>query len=369
MSNPTTGIHQAVFGEVTEDDVTEWLDRHVRRRLATGAVEVLFRSGRLAAVCGLRLAGGERVVAKVHRSGANVDRLAAAVACQGILADAGYPCPRPLDGPVAVRPVAANPVATGSVTAGPVTAGPIAGSVAARPVAAGPLVVVLESWLDAGEVGDAHQPAVRQAMASALAEQVDLLRGVPAAASPLADPPAWIRYEGGPWPVPHDPIFDFTHTPPGHAWLDHLARDAADVLGPRGEPEVIVHGDWYCGNLRFVGTELSAAWDWDSLTAHHEPVLAGVAAGSHTDGSAAGAAAPAPYEVAAFLATYDECRGAPFTNPERAAAAAAAVWVMAYNARCQLAMTPPGQQPGEGSFLWRLARERDGYLRLLRDPG
>ena len=274
-------------------------------------------------------------MAKVHRSGADVGRLAAAVACQGILADAGYPCPRPLDSPVAT----------------------------------GPRVVVLESWLDKGEVGDAHQPAVRQVMASALAEQVDLLRGVPAAASPLAEPPAWIRYEGGPWPVPHDPIFDFTVTPPGYAWLDDLARDAADVLGPRGEPEVIAHGDWYCGNLRFVGTELGAAWDWDSLTAHHEPVLAGVAAGAHTDGSAAGAAAPAPEEVAAFLAAYGECRVAPFTKSELATAAAAAVWVMAYSARCQLAMAPLGHGPGEGSVLWRLARERDGYLRLLRDPG
>ena len=335
MANPTTGIHRAVFGAVSEDDVADWLDRHVRRRLATGVREVAFRAGRLAAVYGLRLGGGERIVAKVHRGDLDAGRLAAAVSCQRILAAAGYPCPEPLDGPITV----------------------------------GPRVVVLESWLDTGEVGDAHQPAVRQTMAGALFQQVALLRAVPAASSPLAVPPAWVAYEGGPWPMAHDPIFDFAVTPPGYEWLDHLARDAAVVLGPRGDPEVIAHGDWYCGNLRFVDAELSAAWDWDSLIAHHEPVLAGVAAGAHTDGGASGAAAPAPDEVMAFLAAYAECRGAPFTGPQRAAAAAAAVWVMAYNARCQLALEPLGVISGEGSFLWRLTRERDGYLRLLRDPG
>jgi Phosphotransferase enzyme family len=327
---PVSGIHRAVFGDVTEDDVTAWLDRHLRRRLAAGVQQVLVRTGRLAAVYGLRLTDGTEVVAKVHGGDAGIGRLAAAVACQRILADAGYPCPKPLDGPVTT----------------------------------GPRVVVLESWLDAGEVGDAHQPVIRRSMAQALAQQMKLLRGAPAAASPLANPPAWVDYQAGPWPVPHSPIFDFTVTPPGFEWLDHLARDAADTIGPRREPEVIAHSDWYCGNLRFVGAQLTAAYDWDSLTAHHEPVLAGVAAGAHTDGSSNGAAAPTPQEVAAFLADYDDQRGRPFTGPEQATAAGAATWVMAYNARCQLHNQLLGHPPGEGSFLQLLSRHRDGYLQL-----
>jgi len=203
------------------------------------------------------------------------------------------------------------------------------------PVATESRVVVVESWLDRGEVGDAHQPAIRRAMAQALAQQIQVLRPVPAATSPLANPPAWVDYQAGPWPVPHSPIFDFTLTPPGFEWLDHLAQDAADALGPRGDPGVIAHSDWYCGNLRFVGAELTAAYDWDSLTAHHEPVLAGVAAGAHTDGSTNGPAAPTPHEVAAFLTDYDDERNQPFTGAEQTATAAA-TWVMAYNARCQL---------------------------------
>jgi Phosphotransferase enzyme family len=177
---PVSGIHQAVFGDVTEDGVTAWLDRHLRQRLAAGVQQVLVRTGRLAAVYGLRLTDGTEVVAKVHRGDAGIGRLAAAVACQRILADAGFPCPKPLDGPVAT----------------------------------GPRVVVLESWLDAGEVGDAHQPAIRRSMAQALAQQMKLLRGAPAAASPLANPPAWVDYQAGPWPVPHSPIFDFTSPHP-----------------------------------------------------------------------------------------------------------------------------------------------------------
>lgn len=187
---------------------------------------------------------------------------------------------------------------------------------------------------------------------------------VPAATSPLAHPPAWVNYEAGPWPEPHDPIFDFTVTPPGVQWLDQLAQRAADGLGPRGEPEIIAHGDWYCGNLRFVGTEVSVAYDWDSLTAHSEPVLAGVAAGAHTDGSATGAAAPTPQEVAAFLADYEDQRDRPFTGTEQESAAAAATWVMAYNARCQLHNQTLSNASGEGSSLQLLCRYRDAYLRL-----
>src|SRR5215217_8416810 len=138
-----SGIHQAVFGDVTEDDVTAWLDRHLRQRRAVGVQQVLVRTGRLAAVYGLRLTDATEVAAKVHRGGsADIGRLAAAMFYQRILADAGYRCPVPMDGPVATES----------------------------------RVVVVESWLDRGEVGDAHQPAIRRAMAQALAQQIQVLR-------------------------------------------------------------------------------------------------------------------------------------------------------------------------------------------------
>ena len=55
-------------------------------------------------------------------------------------------------------------------------------------------------------------------------------------------------------------------------------------------------------------------------------MLAGVATGAHTEGSAPGAGAPTPEEVVTLLATYDDCRASPFTGPEQAAAAGTATW-------------------------------------------
>jgi hypothetical protein len=72
--------------------------------------------------------------------------------------------------------------------------------------------------------------------------------------------------------------------------------------------------------------------------------------------------------VTAFVDAYDESRAVPFTGAEWAAASAAARWVMTHNARCQLAMLAHGGTPADGSYLWRLSRERDGYLQLLHNP-
>lgn len=57
------------------------------------------RSGRIAAVYGAAVSDGRQVVVKVHRRVADLAYLRAAAACQRRLAEAGYPCPEPLDGP------------------------------------------------------------------------------------------------------------------------------------------------------------------------------------------------------------------------------------------------------------------------------
>jgi len=327
---PVGGIERAIFGAVTEDDIDAWLARHVRRRLSQDVQAVVFRSGRLAAVYGLRLDDGTEIVAKVHRRPADVGRLGAATACQQILAEHGYPCPRPLDGPAS-------------------TDG---------------LVAVLESRLERGQPGDAHQPAIRRALAHSLAEQVEILRAARSELAALEDPPAWADYEGGPWPVPHDPIFDFRATPADFAWLDRLAQDATDALGPRPAADAIGHGDWVCQNVRFLAGQVSAAYDWDSLLAHSEPILAGLAAGHHTQGSVRDPAAPTPDEVAAFLAEYEVARRRPFNGAHQAAAAAAATWVLAYNARCTLNVQAWRVPTPAGSALEMLARFGPAYLAL-----
>lgn len=64
-----------------------------------------------------------------------------------------------------------------------------------------------------------------------------------------------------PWPTPHDPVFDFTTTPPEYAWLDSLAREGAGELEPPGRNAVVGHSEWVCHNVRYAGAEVVAAYD------------------------------------------------------------------------------------------------------------
>ncbi|WP_432524277.1 phosphotransferase [Kineococcus sp. SYSU DK006] len=334
--SPVSGIEQAVFGPLfisDTDGVDGWLDQSLHRHLGAGVAQVLFRSGRVSAVYGCRLHDGQQVAVKVHREGADTEHLAAAVRAQQHLADAGYPCPRPLAGPVVVEG----------------------------------RTLVAETMLTGGRWRDAREPRVRRALAVSLAEQVALLRSVPAAAlRPGA--PAWVRYEHGPWPAPHDPIFDFSSTLDGYAWLDDLAARAAAVLSDCPGSEVIGHSDWYRGNALFAdgleGPAVCAAFDWDSLAARPEAVIAGLSAGSHTLGGAGEGAAPTPAQAAAFLDDYDSARFQAFTAAERAGAAAAACWALAYNARCELSFLPLEDAAAPGTPLQVLSEHRNAYLEL-----
>jgi Phosphotransferase enzyme family len=44
------------------------------------------------------------------------------------------------------------------------------------------------------------------------------------------------------------------------------------------DPPVIGHADWWSENLRWNGRQLRAVFDWDSVTAQPEPIIAGAAA-------------------------------------------------------------------------------------------
>ncbi len=325
-----SGIERAVFGAVPFAQVRSWLEEYARTWLPSPAREILFRSGRLAAVYGLRLADGTEAVVKVRAGQYDLDQLRAVASCQRTLA--GYPGPRP----------------------------------AAEPVAFKGLTVTSERLLADGEPGDAHQPAVRKLMADGLFEHLTILRDEWPGRPALRTPPAWADYEAGPWPAPHDPVFDFSVTPPGYEWLDHLAAAAAAAIGPRQEPDALAHSDWICLNLRFRRDRIGSAYDWESLLAHSEPVLAGLAAGAYTDGSTTGASAPTPAEARAFLADYQQARAKPFSAGEMRQAAGAAVWVSSYNARCVLDLQAKGIiTAGPGTSLAVVSAHRSGFLSLV----
>ncbi len=322
-------------------------------RLGVGVGEVLFRSGRISPVYGVALADGRRVSVKVHRRPADMAYLTAAAASQRRLAAAGYPCPVPIDGP--------------SVTDG--------------------LTAVTESLLAVGAPGDGHVPHVRRAIVQSLCEHIDILRGVGVGVcvgagvgvgvragvgvgvgvgALSAGGPAWTRYQHGPWPTPHDPIFDFTVTPPAFGWLDAIAARAATVLRGAGPADTVGHADWNCGNLLFLDGRVSTSWDWDSLAAVPEAMLVGTAAAGFTQAGVTAPHTPASGEMAAFVEDYASARGRSFAADERTVAAAAVTWTLAYNARCEVSFLGAGDQPTQGFPLEALTVHGDRFLDLSR---
>jgi hypothetical protein len=319
----------AILGPVSRADVDAWL--HDVLAGAGGLAEVLFRAGRIDAAYGVRAGDGRRLVVKAHRPPVDRDARRAVVRAQSALAEAGFPCPVPVAGPLEV----------------------------------GGRTATVETLLDGGEPGDPADAAIRRAIAAGLVGHVSVLTAVPGLADAAA-PPAWCRYEAGPWPVPHDTIFDFSTTPDGYGWLDDLAARASAVLAEdRGdEPVVVGHADWYPGNLRFADDRVVAAFDWD-LVADTEPVVAGMTASSCVADGPAGPRAPGPADLAAFLADVEAAAGRRFDAAQQRAAAAAAAWVLAYNARCDLALLGDGDAPRPGTPL-DVARRHGADVLALR---
>ena len=97
------------------------------------------------------------------------------------------------------------------------------------------------------------------------------------------------------------------------------------------------HADWYAGNTAVVDGVLVGTFDWE-LVADTEAVIAGFAASCYASSSTGGGGLSTPEEVTAFLRDYEDVRAQPLSEPERRAAAAAAAWILAFNARWQVAL-------------------------------
>ena len=165
---------------------------------------VEFEASSSGSVHGLRLLDGRRVVVKAHRPGTRPDFLAAVQAVQRRLAASGFPCPRPLAGPLAL----------------------------------GAGLAVAETLLDDGERADGHDPVVRGAMAASLAGLITRCRDLPVPGA--LDRHPMVSAPGRLWPAPHDPRVDFDATAAGAEWIDAAGRRALEVLaaapGPPSSP-------------------------------------------------------------------------------------------------------------------------------------
>lgn len=323
-----SGVEAAIVGQ-SRDEVDAWVSRALESLLGEPVREVLFRSGRIDAVYALVTEAGAEVLLKVHRPPVDVDARRLVGQAQHLLADAGFPCARPLAGPAWVEDK----------------------------------VVSVETLLPEGERADGHDPEIREAVANGLAEQVTVLAAHPELVGSIGRPPAWCYYERGAWDSTHDAVFDFSTTPPEYAWLQQFAQDAAEVLrASPGHDLVAAHADWYCGNLRFDGVRLVAAFDWD-LFADREAVVAGITAGMFSIGRSVVAGPPTAQDAAGFLRDYELARGIRFSATDRLLAEAAVRWSIAYTARCDITQARGGPPP-PGSALDLLDTSRTDYVDL-----
>jgi hypothetical protein len=162
------------------------------------------------------------------------------------------------------------------------------------------------------------------------------------------------------YPAPHSPLFDFTATAAGAGWIDEIATAARERM--TDDVAVIAHGDWSARNVRLGPGGLVCAYDWESLQQQPETTAVGVAAATWRSAGGPGEPlAPPAAEIRRNVEQYERARGHPFTTSQRHSAHAAAVYGLAYPARCEHALTP-GTTTGRASG--RLAAD-DGLRSLL----
>lgn len=303
-------IEERVFGTRERERIALAIEGAVHE--LGGARRALFYEASTGAVAGLELVDGRCVVVKVQPI--RLERARALVEVQTTLASRGFPCPMPIGAPSAI----ANGVAR------------------------------VEALLDRGERGDVRAPEIRREAASRLFEMGEL------AAAPQALGASW--FSGLPrdrvWPRPHSAKLDFEATRRGAEWIDEIAARARSVVSDGGAR--LGHFDWRGDHFRFEGATLVAAYDWDSVHADAEPVIAGAGAASFASRLERGVPIEAPSldELEGFLTDFECARSRPWKRTERRSAEASCLYSLAYLARCAHAS-------GRGPERFKVLRDAD----------
>ena len=272
-----------------------WCEVH----LGSAVENELFRTGHLTCVIGTRLVDGREVVVRVRPA---ASRIAACTEVQRRLFESGYPCPQPLAGPA--------PLGEYEATA--------------------------ESYIaDGAMLPDSGRTA--EPFAAALAQLVHLAPP-PGQVPSFAPAPAWTAWnhdQGGLWPWPDDLDVDLNQVD-GPGWIDAAGQAAQQKLREGQDQAVVGHGDWITDNLRWDGNRLLVAYDWDSLIAGSEAVIAGLAAAIYLYPALVTVA-----ETRDFLDAYATARERPFNPGELQRCWAAGVWTRAFDAKEEHAAGQP----------------------------
>lgn len=251
------------------------------------AEECFFLASSAGMLFGLRLADGSRVAVKAvrPRPGLREGR-----AVQQRLHQGGFPCPRPLLGPVQLERGQA----------------------------------FVDEWVE-GAQRDLHEPIRRREAARLLAELISH--------APRRDGlPRALEAEGL-FPKPHHARFDFDR--PDGDWIDRIAATVRDVRGRSGRL-VTGHSDWSAKHFGWEGDRIAVVYDWpDSVALDAEETLVGQASAvfpSTWDLPAAPKVATLE-ESEAFVEEYEEAAG---RRLDRTEVVAARTYLVAYCARCEL---------------------------------
>jgi hypothetical protein len=296
-----------IFATSEPAQIAHFIDDFCRTHLSSAPIKTEFFAPSVGAVFGLCLSDGRRVVVKAHSSSHEAEFLRAVSQVQRYLVDQGYPCPRPILGPL--------PLCLGLAT--------------------------VEELVDEGAYGEPHDPAICRSLADLLVQLVNLLRNpsaIPGIQAAVFDqhplPPGVL------WSVPHNAIFDFAATATGAEWIDDLARPASETLASGAGELVLGHTDWSVKHVRYVAGKARVIYDWDSLARMKEPAMVGSAAMNFTYNEWGAPARPTCDEARAFVSAYETARGASFTPEEYRTLQASVTYRLAYGSRCEHSLNP-----------------------------
>lgn len=195
-------------------------------------------------------------------------------------------------------------------------------------------IYVIEGYLDLGDRADGHRSLDRKLLASELARLIDLGKHYPHQNELPLHALQGLSY--GPWPQPHNVLFDFEATRQGAEWIDAIGSRYKPILDSCNEALVIGHMDWGAKHCRINNGEVSAIYDWASVARMPESRIVGQAAATFTTSwYVEGPNRPDLVEVKAFVAEYQTARGRTFSLSELKTLVAAIYFGAAYGARCE----------------------------------
>jgi hypothetical protein len=270
------------------------LDRWCERWLSAKPIGVIFASGHLSEVVGLRLADGREVVVKVRPS---TPRIGGCVEVQRHLWESGFPCPMPLAGPAGFEGRSAT----------------------------------AEEYVPGGAQLERDAESPRR-FAELLWQLVDRCAHL-AIDDRLNPPPPWVAWDhnqAGVWPLGDDGERDL-NAHPEPRWLDEIGERTRKILNAFAAPLVIGHVDWECQNIRWKDGRALVVHDWDSAATRPEATVAGAASAVFTRTDVQSSSSIDESEL--FLDTYQRARGRAFTPDELAVAWAAGLWVRAFDTK------------------------------------